>query len=226
MVGEETKRAKHGRALGVATAGTVILLGMMSLAAAKAEPQMLTGSQMDSVTASGIRVDAQAFARASGRYAVAQARASATTITIGNRIDLGVGFAEGQAFACCGRGSDVAVDSTASSSGDIVHSTTYAFEFKGAGVTLDGEASYFAYGYTAAFLVARSFEDRQDSQKETVSSSRDDVGAWLAPLIRIDRAPRPGAIVTGVELAPALAVGQRWRAIESFLAATPLTIGR
>lgn len=220
MTRETTGRARLGRAIGVAT--TAILLGMMSPIAVMAEPKTLTESQMDSLTAAGIHIEVRAFASAFGRDAIARTRAFAATGITEERIDVGVGFAEGQAFACCGSESDVAVHSRASSSGDIVRSTTYDFELRGAAVTLDGEASYFAYGYTAAFLVALSLDDRLGTGQDSVSASRDDV----AKLSESIQAPLQDGIVTGFELAPVLALGLRRRALELFLKATPLAIAR
>jgi hypothetical protein len=226
MTRERTERARLGGAIGVAAAATAILLGLTSPTAVMAEPQMLTASQMDRLTAGGIHVEVRAFASSSGRYASARTRAYASAGITKDRIDVGVGFAEGQAFACCGSESEVTVHSTANSTGDVVHSSTYAFKLRGTAVTLEGEASYFAYGYTAAFLVALSFEDRRDPGEDAVSASRDAVDELLGPLIGINQGPPRDRVVTGFELAPVFAAGLRWRAVESFLAATPRSIGR
>jgi hypothetical protein len=226
MARERTDRPRLGGASGVATTATAIMLGVMLPTALMAEPKTLSESQMDSLTAAGIHVEVAAFASAYGRHAVARTRAYASTGITRDRIDVGVGFAEGQAFACCGSESEVAVHSTASSTGDVVHSTTYAFKLRGAALTLEGEASYFAYGYTAAFLVALSFEDRRDPGEDAVSASRDAVDELLGPLIGINQGPPRDRVVTGFELAPVFAAGLRWRAVESFLAATPRSIGR
>jgi hypothetical protein len=173
------------------------------------------------VTAGGIRVDAAAFAQASGHYAVAQSRSYALAGTVNDRIDVGVGFAEGLAFACCGRQSEVAVYSTASSTGQIVHSTTHAFKFRGAIAGRGDQVSYFTYGYTAAFLVALSFNERSDPGPQTVRKPWDHLGRSISRLIDIDQVSVRDGMVTGFQFAPVFAVGLRWHVFRDFLATTP-----
>ena len=72
----------------------VLTLAGLSPAAVTAEPKLLAPSELDAVTAGGIRVDASAFAQASGDYALAQARSQALVGTVGGR-EFGAGFAEG-----------------------------------------------------------------------------------------------------------------------------------
>jgi hypothetical protein len=186
-----------------------------------AGPKILTESEMDGVTAGAIGVEAIAFARASGDHALAQSRSNALAGTINDRIEFGVGFAEGLAFACCSRQSEVTVHSTASSTGQIVHSATYAFKFRGAIAGPSDQVSYFAYGYTAAFLVALSFDERSDPGPQTVREPWDHLGGSIGRLIDIDQASVREGIVTGFEFAPAFAVGLRWHVFRDFLATTP-----
>jgi hypothetical protein len=186
-----------------------------------AGPKILTESQLDRVTAGAIGVDALAVAQASGDYAFAQSRSSALVGTINDRIEFGVGFAEGLAFACCSRRSEVTVHSTATSTGRIVHRATYAFKFRGAIAGRADQVSYFAYGYTAAFLVALSFDARSDPVPQTVREPWDHLGRSINRLIDIDQISVRDGIVTGFEFAPVFAVGLRWHLFRDFLATMP-----
>jgi hypothetical protein len=136
-------RIKPSKAASLATTAMALLLGTLSPAAVMAEPRVLSAAEMDGVTAGGIRVDAIAFAQASGDFAQAQTRSDAFVSTVNER-SLGVGFAEGLAFACCGRESEVAVHSSISSTGQIVHSSSHAVTFRGAIADRDNQVSYFA----------------------------------------------------------------------------------
>jgi len=147
-------RTRPGKAATRSATATALLFAFLWPAAVAAEPSVLTAPELDGVTAGGIRVDATAFAQASGDFALAQSRSDAFVSTIDQR-ELGIGFADALAFACCRRASDVAVHSSVSSTGEVVHRETRAATFRGA-IADRGNVSYFVYGYAAAFLVARS----------------------------------------------------------------------
>jgi len=197
-----------------------LLLGTLSPAAVTAEPRALTASEMDGVTAGGIRVDAIAFAQASGDFALAQTRSDAFVSTINER-DLGVGFAEGLAFACCGRESDVAVHSSVSSTGQIIHSKTHAVTFRGAIASGDDQVRYFTYGYTASFLVATSGGDWPEAGEQAEHGPWNHLAVSIGALIDVSPTEGRGGVVSGFEFAPVLMAGLRWRLFRGFLAATP-----
>jgi hypothetical protein len=198
-----------------------VVLATLSPATVSAEPKILTPSELDGVTAGGIRVDATAFAQASGDIALAQSRSRALVGTINDRIEFGVGFAEGLAFACCSRRSEVTVSSRASSTGEIVHSTTHAFSFRGAIARRNDEVSYFAYGYTTAFLVALSFGDRSNPAPQTAREPWRHLGGSIGRLIEVSQISTQDGIASGFEFAPLFVVGLRWRVLRDWLAATP-----
>jgi hypothetical protein len=202
------------------TTATALLLAILLPAAVTAEPRALTASELDGVTAGGIRVDAIAFAQASGDFALAQTRSDAFVSTINER-ELGVGFAEGLAFACCRRESEVAVHSSVSSTGEIVHSETRAATFRGAIADRDNQVSYFVYGYAAAFLVARSPGDWPEPADQAVRESRDHLGGSISGLIDVSQTEGRDGVVSGFAFAPMFAVGVRWHLFRGFLAATP-----
>ena len=149
------ERTRPGKAASLIATAVTLLFAPLSPVGLVAQPRTLTAFEMDGVTAGGIRVDATAFAQASGDFALAQTRSDAFVRSIDER-ELGIGFAEGFAFACCRRASAVAVHSSVSSTGEVVHSETRAATFRGAIAGRDNEVSHFVYGYAAAFLVARS----------------------------------------------------------------------
>jgi hypothetical protein len=211
---------RPSKAAGFAATAMALLLGTLSPAAVTAQPRALTASEMDGVTAGGIRVDAIAFAQASGDFALAQTRSDAFVSTINDR-DIGVGFAEGLAFACCGRESDVAVHSSVSSTGQIMHSKTHAVTFRGAIASGDDQVRYFTYGYTAAFLVATSFGDRPDPGAPAGHRPWDHLGGSIRDLIDVGQTRGRDGVVTGFAFAPAFAVGIRWQLFRDFLAVTP-----
>jgi hypothetical protein len=215
------ERTRPSKAANLAATAVALLLATLSPAAVTAQPRALTASEMDGVTAGGIRVDAIAFAQASGDFALAQTRSRALVGTINDRIEFGVGFAEGLAFACCSRRSEVTVSSNASSTGEIVHSTTSAFTFRGAIAHRNDEVSYFAYGYTAAFLVALSLGDRTDPGLPAVRERRDHLGGSIGRLIEVSQISTQDGIASGFELAPLFVVALRWRVLRDWLAATP-----
>jgi hypothetical protein len=214
------ERTRPGKAASVIATALVLLLGTLSPAAVTAKPRALTASEMDGVTAGGIRVDAIAFAQASGDFALAQTRSDALVGTINQR-DFGMGFAEGLAFACCGPESDVTVHSSVSSTGEIIFSKTDAVTFRGAISSRGGQVSYFIYGYTAAFLVAWSTGDRPDYGHQAGREAWDHLGGSISALIDVSQTLGRDGVVTGFEFAPAFAVGLRWHLLREFLGATP-----
>jgi hypothetical protein len=203
----------------VATAGALVL-GTLLPTAVAAEPTTLTASELNGITAGGIRVDAMAFAQASGDHALARTRTEAFVSTIDER-DLGVGFAEGLAFACCGPESDVDVRSSVSSTGETIHSKSYAVTFRGATASRDNEAAHFIYGYTASFLVARSPGDRPDPGQAAVREPRHHLEAPLAGLVEVGPTRERGRVVTGFEFEPVFVAGLQWHLFRDLLAATP-----
>jgi hypothetical protein len=214
------ERTRPGKAASVIATAVVLLLGTLSPAAVTAKPRALTASELDGVTAGGIRVDAIAFAQASGDHVLAQTISDAFVSTINER-ELGVGFAEGLAFACCGRESAVAAHSSVSSTGEVVHSESYAVTFRGAIAGRDDQIRYFAYGYAATFLVATSVGDWPDAGEQAVHGPWNHLAGSIGALIDVSPTQGRGGVVSGFEFAPVFAAGLRWRLFRGFLAATP-----
>jgi hypothetical protein len=212
------QRTGPSKAVSLAAAAMALLLA--TPAAVMAEPRALSASEMDGVTAGRIRVDATAFAQASGDFALARTRGDALVVTMDER-ELGVGFAEGLAFACCARESAVAVHSSVSSTGQIVHSDSHAVTFRGAIADSDGQVRYFTYGYAAAFLVARSPDEWPDAGAQAGHEPWDHLGEAVNGLIDVSQTRREGAI-SGFAFAPMLVAGIRWRLFRNFPAG-PLT---
>ena len=103
-------------------------LFLLPLAAANAEPQVLTGTQLDGVTAGGVLVDVSTLAVALGDHAsgITDTR---TTVVGTEWLAAGLGLGMGQAFACCGPDSQVIVGSAAAGAGDRVHGGTTEFGY-------------------------------------------------------------------------------------------------
>jgi hypothetical protein len=211
------QRTGPSKAASLAAAAMALLLA--TPAAVMAEPRALSASEMDGVTAGRIRVDAVAFAQASGDFALARSRGDALVVTMDER-ELGVGFAEGLAFACCARESAVVVHSSVSSTGQVVHSDSHAVTFRGAIADRDGQVRHFTYGYAAAFLVARSPGEWPDAGAQAGHEPWDHLGQSVSGLIDVGQMRRQGA-VSGFAFAPMLAVGVRWRLFRNFQAARP-----
>ena len=212
------QRTGPSKAASLAAAAMALLLGTLSPATVMAEPRVLSTTAMDAVTAGGLRVEAIALAQASGDFALAQTRSDAFVRTVNER-SIGVGFAEGLAFACCDRASKVAVHSSISSSGQIVHSDSHAGTFRGAIADRDNQVKYFAYGYAAAFLVARSPGEWPDAGDQAVRQAWDHLGGSIGGLIDVSQTRREG-IVSSFAFAPIFAAGIRWRLFRDFQAAT------
>jgi len=201
------QRTGPSKAASLAAAAMALLLGTPG--AVVAEPRALSPSEMDGVTAGRIRVDAVAFAQASGDFALAQTRSDALVRSIDER-ELGIGFAEGFAFACCRRASDVAVHSSVSSTGEVVHSETRAATFRGAIAGRDNGVSYFVYGYAAAFLVARSPGDWPEPADQAAHEPWDHLGGSIVGLIDVGQGEGRDGVVSGFAFAPLFAAGIRW----------------
>jgi hypothetical protein len=189
-------------------------------AAVNAEPRALTAPELDGVTAGGIRVDATAFAQASGDFALAHTRSDAFVSTIDQR-ELGIGFADALAFACCRRASDVAAHSSVSSTGEVIHSETRAATFRGAIAGRDNQVSYFVYGYAAAFLVARSPGDWPEPADQAAHEPWDHLGGSIVGQIDVGQGEGQDGVVSGFAFAPLFAAGIRWHLFRNSQAARP-----
>lgn len=131
----------------VNTAAATVLLGLFLPVTVAAEPRVLGDPELDGVTAAGVFVQADSAAAAFGDRT--RTLTDAQTLTLpGSWFDLGVGLTLGHGFACCGEDADVAVGSTASGAGDIVHRGTRAAKDH------DGVS---AQGLSTGYVVAISF---------------------------------------------------------------------
>jgi hypothetical protein len=193
-----------------------LMLGMMTPTGVTAEPQVLTDSALDAVTAAGVLVDVSSVANAIGDHTIADTSAYTSVRTKG-LFEIGVGFSDGAAAACCGEESDVVLDSTAVGAGDLVYGKTYTVEFRGATYTVDGGLGYFAYGYTAAFLLAISLEDGFEMVQQKVQVPRDDIRGVTDAVREFLGASRDG-FATGYELGDAISAGMRWQAARDLAA--------
>ncbi len=100
--------------------------------AAQAEPQSLTDSQMDAVTAGEVLIGVFAVAAAGGDQAYTNTQTSTLIISSpDNVVDIGLG--KGQATACCGSDINTAVSTTADASGDKVIQTSLTIDTAGPG---------------------------------------------------------------------------------------------
>jgi hypothetical protein len=96
----------------------VTTLSAASPAAGKAEPQVLSVAEMDTVTAAGPVVNVNTFAAALGNYANTTTDVRTLVIDLPwGSVALGWGF--GQAVACCGPASAVGVGTSLSGEGDV-----------------------------------------------------------------------------------------------------------
>lgn len=106
-------------------AGTVVLMSQH----VKSEPQVLTASQMDEVTASGVLVDVFSFANAQGNSANASTY-TRTHIVTTPETEVGFGVGIGRAVACCGPDAEVDVASGGIGAGDRVQGRIYGVVFR------------------------------------------------------------------------------------------------
>jgi hypothetical protein len=201
--------------IGVIRTAMALGFAMMTPTGVAAEPQVLADSALDAVTAAGVLVDVSSVARAVGDHIVADTDAY-SSIRTERLVEVGVGFSDGYAAACCGQESDVVLDSTALGAGDRVYSTTYTVEFRGATYAVDGGFTYFAYGYTGAFLLAISFEDGLEILRQTVQERRDEVRGVANVARELMDVSRDG-FATGHELGGAISAGMRWQAAQDLV---------
>jgi hypothetical protein len=193
-----------------------LMLGMMTPTVVTAEPQVLADSELDVVTASGVLVNVGSVANAIGDHIVADTSSYTSARTEG-LIEVGVGVSDGYALACCGGESDVVLDSTAVGAGDLVYGKTYTAEFRGAAYSVDGGFGYFAYGYTAAFLLAISFEDGFATVQQAVQEPQVDAPGLADAVREFIGASRDG-FAMGFELGPVIGAGMRWQAAQDLAA--------
>jgi hypothetical protein len=90
--------------------------------AVKADPQVLTPSQMDDVTAGGF-VDVAAFAGASGDFAHALTDTNAKLV-VGPWYEVGSGMAVATSLACCGSDAEAVAATWAVGADENVRSST------------------------------------------------------------------------------------------------------
>ncbi len=187
-----------------------LLLGVTASCVAMAEPELLSDAEMDTITAAGVVIAVDAYAAALGTLALTRTEARTLTSAIQKRIEIGIGFAEGQAYACCDEGASVVVGSSAAGSGDVVSGSSFSHVFHGAALTGRGTVEHFSFGYSAAWLRAAS--------SDTLLGSRDldralgDLGDRLIDSVQTRSGDGP---VTGFVFAPVYAAGLRWRAIRN-----------
>ena len=193
-----------------------LMLGIITPTVVAAEPQVLGDYALDAVTAAGVLVAVDSVAIAVGDHIVADTGAYTSVRTEG-LFEVGVGFSDGYAAACCSDESDVLLDSTAVGAGDLVFGKTYTVEFRGAAYAVDGGFAYFAYGYTGAFLLAISFEDAFEMAQPTIQQRRVDVGDLSDAMRAFTGASRDG-ITTGFEFGAAVMAGMRWQAAHDLAA--------
>jgi hypothetical protein len=181
----------------------VLLLAVTAPCIAVAEPRLLADAEMDGITAAGVHVGGAAHARAVGHIVRTRTDARALTRTVNDRVELGVGFAEGQAFACCGQGASVAVGSSAAGGGGVVHSRTVSHVFHGAALSDDHALERFTFGYSASLVLGASTDGVVDGRA---------LGKLGRDLLGHEAGPSAGGLTTGFAFAPAYAAGLRWRA--------------
>jgi hypothetical protein len=181
-----------------------------------ADPRVLANSELDAITAAGVLVNVESVANAIGDHIVAGTSAH-TSVRGGPLFQVGVGFSDGYAAACCGEESDVLLDSTAVGAGDLVYGKTYTVEFRGATYTVGGGFNHFAYGYTAAFLLAISLEEGFEMVQQEVQEPRDRIRGVADAVGEFLGASRDG-FAAGVELGGAISAGMRWQAAQDLAA--------
>jgi hypothetical protein len=134
--------------------GTVALL-LAPWAVLKAEPRMLTPSQLDGVTAGRVHVDASTLVNAVGDYTRAITNAQAAVVGgQGLGTTFGLGLDEG--VACCGSEPKLHVHTEISGSGDRVMGGTVSFFTHTGDMTLA-----FALGWILAISSASQGENSQ-----------------------------------------------------------------
>ena len=183
-----------------------LLLAITTPCFAIAEPRLLADAEMDAVTAAGVVVEVDAYARALGRLASTRTDAHALTSRLGDGTEVSAGFAEGHAFACCGKGSSVAVGSSAAGGGDVVYGGSFSHVFHGAALTSDGAIQRFAFGYSAALLLTAS------SDRLLSAHALDGALGDLSRKLGGGHTLSGDGLVTGYAFVPVYAAGLRWQA--------------
>jgi hypothetical protein len=211
------------RPVNVIRTAMALTLAMMAPTGVAADPQVLADSELDAVTAAGVLVDVSSVAHAVGDHLVADTGAY-TVVRAEPVIQVGIGFTEAYASACCDEESDVVVDSIAVGAGDIVHGRRYTAEFRGATYNVGEGFSYFTYGYSAAFVLAISFEDGfemlHQAWQHGVQEGRVDVRGMHNASRELIDASRDG-FATGFELGAAMGASIRWQAAQNLAAELP-----
>jgi hypothetical protein len=193
-----------------------LMFGIMAPTGVAADPRVLADSELDVVTAAGVLVSVESIANAVGDHLVAGTSAY-TSVRTKDLIEVGVGFSDGYAAACCGEESDVVLDSTAVGAGDLVYSKTYTVEFRGATYAAGGGFNHFSYGHTAAFLLAISFEDGFEMVQPAIEEPRGDLPGVTDAVREFLGASRDG-FAAGVELGAVISAGMRWQAAQDLAA--------
>jgi uncharacterized protein (DUF697 family) len=150
-------------------------------------------------------VDVRAYAHALGAIAFTRTDARALASKRVEGVEIGAGFAEGQAFACCGEGSSVTVGSNAAGSGDAVYGKSVSHVFHGAALS-DSALKGFSFGYSAALQVAASSDASLGARA---------LGETLSELRRefFDEQTASGdGLITAHAFAPVYTAALHWRA--------------
>jgi hypothetical protein len=184
-----------------------LLVGITAPCVAMAEPRTLADVEMDAITAAGVVVEVDAYARALGTIAVTRTDARALTSIIEEGIEIGAGFAEGQAYACCGNGSSVVVGSSAAGGDDVVYGGSFSHVFHGAALTSDGALRRFAFGYSAALLLTVSSDALLSAR--ALDGALGELGRKF---IGGGQTVSGNGLVTGYAFAPVYTAGLRWHA--------------
>jgi len=184
-----------------------VLLAITAPCVARAEPKLLTEAEMEAVTAAGVVVEVEAYASAFGTVALTSTDARALTSRLGDGIEVGAGFAEGRAFACCSNESSVAVGSRAAGSGDVVYGSSFSHVFHGAALTAGGAFQRFAFGYSVALRLAASFDAPLDPR-----ALDDALGDLSWKLFGGGQTVSDDGFATGFAFAPVYTAGLRWQA--------------
>ena len=182
-----------------------LLLAAIAPCVASAEPRLLADIEMDAVSAAGVMVDVGAYAQALGTIAFTRTDARALASKPMEGVEIGAGFAEGQAFACCGEGSSVTVGSSAAGSGDAVYRKSVSHVFHGAALT-DGALKRFTFSYSAALQVAASSDAPLDAR------ALDDTTSELRRELFDEQTASGHGLITGHAFAPVYTAALRWQA--------------
>ena len=132
-----------------AAAVAAAVMSLMMPAGVVAEPKLLSNSELDAITATGVLVNVVSLSTAFGDLTRTGTDAK-TFAFAGKHLDLGVGITKGQALACCGENAEVEVGSAVLGIGDIVHGVTHA---------VDHDGRRLAYGVSVGFVIAISFQE-------------------------------------------------------------------